>query len=360
MSHTKINSIISAFTEQMRSTKWASESNGVFAIGQDLLRDLLTMKIPASEIEARTNIILMGTLVTAVAENQRKYGKSEYSYISNNKRNDFYQVPFYPLKWSELHLQCDMDSVLKQYDKKDERFRYISKENPIYLNMIERIGSGIMTKKLPFKLDQLKAGFPQLSAHFDNIADPKSNTEEQQVVYQAIKTELEGYHIVGNKFDEIIASMKNSTALGEKQQQFIDALTTLKTNTLISLKAGNPLFNFDSCMIMTANIETLTAKIKDNKVSQQDLNTFNDDMEPLKTSKWFITAIAALIGAVVGGIAGFFLAGIPGAVAGAVVGGSAAGAYTMWHVRKQDPLIQIGNLAGQVVTEEPQTVNNLG
>jgi hypothetical protein len=360
MSRSKINSIISEFTEQLLINKWALMSKGIFSIGQELLEDLLTMDIPESEIEARTHIILMGTIVTAVAENQRQIGLGQCSYISNDVHNKFYQVPFYPLNWSELHLQCGMDAVLKQYDQNDKRFLCFNKENPLYLNMIFRIGSKIMSKELPFDLNQLKAGFPEYNEHFDAIAALQIKTAEQQALYQAIIKNLDASSVLEKKFDEILDSIKKSTVLGDKKHPFIDALATLKKNTLHSLNAGNTLFHYDNCMIIVTNVATLTSKINNDKVTQQDLVDFNQNMAPFKANRWIEAFIAIIIGMAYGLVGGFVVAGIPGAIAGTIFGGIGGVAHTLWQVRKKDPVIQMGDVAEQLVIEEPQTINSLG
>lgn len=327
MIRSKIALINAVFSKESASGRWASQSNAILGIGSDLIDELGTKDTP--ENRKQVNIIAIGALITALAYDRRKYGVGDWNSISKDPASEFYNMPQYPRTWSELYLACDMDAILKEYDQeKDQRFHFISKENPLFLNMIMKIGSQIMQGKLPFEPKQLNASFPQLNPWIAEL-DYQINYFEQHQLH------------IAKTFDAAISSLPKDEFLNQDKKKFKTALITLKENTLSSFKNQDKLFNFDNCMIIANSAKNLTAKVALDTVSQNDINDFNKQTRPFLTSKWFVAVLAALIGAVVGMGAGLLVGGIPGAIAGAVAGGISAASCSMWYLRKNDPLIQL-------------------
>jgi hypothetical protein len=140
-----LKSFHKALFPQSRS-QWASETNAIFAIGVELLGELNSSEMtPEQEQEFYATAI--GTIIAGIAYNTDKYANSDYTFISTDVDNKYYKVPHYPLGWAKLYEACGIDEVLKTWDKPYQQ-GFMTKEHPVFLNMIKVSGAKILSGDL--------------------------------------------------------------------------------------------------------------------------------------------------------------------------------------------------------------------
>lgn len=280
----------------------------------------------------------IGTIIAGIAYNTDKYANSDYTFISTDVDNKYYKVPHYPLGWAKLYEACGIDEVLKTWDKPYQQ-GFMTKEHPVFLNMIKVSGAKILSGDLPFDKEQMVATFPALEDFFNKIEQEK-NKEYQQIE---------------SLFDEAL-NQPNKETFSSDKKNFIAAVAQLKEHTLQQFKAGHKEFDFAKCFSLANRTKDLTISLMNNNATEAQLEQFKQENKVFKGGstavRILVTILATLVGIVAGAVAGFFIAGPGGAVVGGVAGGLSAAAITLGvFATKKSPAEKVGQAANTIIAD---------
>ncbi len=328
-------------------SRWASQSNSIFAdVGLELLKEKKLTDLGRQEM-LEVNAIALGAIIAALAYNDSKYHGHQLGWISHDSHNKYYKTTHYPLVWEDLYKACDIENLLKNhdYDYEEERFKYFSKENPIYTNIIKITGNKILNGELPFNKEQLIYVFPKLEDFFNKI------DKEIRKEYERIETE----------FNQITKNKKDLELSGDKKNLLI-SLEKLKVHTLRHYDANDKNFDFEHCMLLAKSTNTLINKVLNNQATTSDINDFK------KATKSFSNAYSVtvniilmyIVGIVAGILAGVAVGNLTNRAEGADIGakvGFICASLGIWGIKK-DPVKQLANDAEKLCMEnlQPTTI----
>jgi hypothetical protein len=139
--------------------KYASESNGIIFAA---IASLERIKSESNELQYTLAVYLIGALTAALAFNQFKYSAyHDLTVVSIDPNNEFYNHPFYPISWNELH------DEIQQEDKEDIQ----QEDNEVIKTerLILDIGTKVVSGALPFEPEKLIFLFPWLKEHIGAV-----------------------------------------------------------------------------------------------------------------------------------------------------------------------------------------------
>jgi F0F1-type ATP synthase assembly protein I len=320
------------------SSQWAGETNGIFGLGISLLRDLNSDQM-TREQEQEFYAIAIGTIIAGIAYNKDKYFNTDYTWISKNPDDKYYQVPHYPLHWGQLYRACGIDEILKTWPKPYPE-NVITQKNPVFLNMVKVSGAKILSGELFFDKEQMTAIFPKLENFFNKIES------ERRREYLQIET----------LFDQALEHQVNAN-LSHNKKDFLATVAQLKVHTMQQFQAGHKEFDVDKCLSLAQRTKDLTDNLMNNKATQEQIDQFIQDNKIFKghsnSVKILTTILATLVGMAAGIMVGFLIAGPVGAVVGVIAGGASAAVLTLGvFALKKDSVEKVGADARKLIADD--------
>jgi hypothetical protein len=328
--HSKIKAAKTALVLPTITHPFAPAFLNMSYVGRKLLDNLGKNPHDKIEIERQFAIILIGTLIAAIAF----YGDKQQK-CSAQPTKRFSGLPFYPISWTELYASCEIASLVGNSIEQD-----FDVKNPFYAEMILKIGAKIIAGGLPINLAILINTYPAMVKHLKIIGN-WINTDISQVKkspsryffptekQMEVVTQINYYQNIKMKFKKAIAACNKQPIDSKFKLKLIEEIEALKTNTLASYFMEDPTFTYENCMHLAESTLTLTKKVGANVVTEQDSQDFYQATLRFNKSIWFEQAISAILNILVGIVSGltigFAVGGMVGAAIGAGIGFFAGG-----------------------------------